>query len=125
MVFKQEVNIPLALTIGLISGILILVMTFGMQAWFESAEQTITAEQAMDAPKSDYVQLKADQWNSIATTPPTWADAAHTSVKIPIADAMKIMVATNGNLPSTQPATQPATTQPGTAKPTASLDVGN
>ncbi len=117
MVLKQEVNIPLALTIGLISGLLILVMTFGMQAWYESAEQGIIAEKTLDAPKSDYVQLKESQASSISQY--AWADTAHTTVKIPIARAMEMMVSTNGKLPSTQPATQPAAT----TQPTASVDL--
>lgn len=116
MVLKQEVNIPLALTIGLISGILLLVMTFGMQAWYESAEQGIMAENLLDAPKSDFVQLKEDQANSIKQY--GWANASHSTAKIPIERAMALMVEYNGKLPATQPTTEPAT------RPTASVDAG-
>ena len=114
MVLKQEVNIPLALTIGFISGLLLLVMTFGMQAWYESAEQAIMAENVLDAPKSDYVQLKETQAKSI--TEIGWADPSHTNVRIPIDQAMAIMVETNGKLPATQPTSQPTT------RPTATAD---
>ena len=119
MVLKQEVNIPLALTIGFISGLLLLVMTFGMQAWYESAEETIVAEKLLDAPKSDYVQLKENQAKSI--TEIGWADPSHTNVRIPIDQAMAIMVETNGKLPATQPVTTQPTTQP-TTGPTATAD---
>lgn len=118
MVFKQEVNIPLALTIGLISGIMLLVMTFGMQAWYENAEQSIMAEKLQDAPKSDFVQLKDDQANSIKEY--GWADPSHARVRIPIAKAMELMVKYDGKLPATMPTSQP-TTQPAPAS-TASVD---
>jgi hypothetical protein len=96
-------------------------MTFGMQAWYESAEQTIIAERTLDAPKSDYVQMKQDQASSI--TEYGWADKTRTNVRIPIDKAMEIMVATAGKLPSTQPSTtRPSTTEPAAAQPSASLD---
>lgn len=122
MVFKQEVNIPLALTIGLISGLLILVMTFGMQAWYESAENAIIADNLVDAPKSDFVQLKESQADSIRHV--GWADKSRTNVKIPISRAMEIMVQTNGKLPATQPTSQPSTPPAVPAQPTASVAAG-
>ena len=118
VVFKQEVNIPLSLTIGLISGIMLLVMTFGMQAWYESAEQGIMAEKLLDAPKSDFAQLKDEQANSIRQY--GWANASHSTAKIPIERAMALMVEYNGKLPATQPTSQPST-EPAT-RPTASVD---
>jgi hypothetical protein len=122
VVFKQEVNIPLALTIGLISGIMLLVMTFGMQAWYENAEQAIIAEKLVDAPKSDFVQLKDDQADSIRHY--GWADASHSRVRIPIAKAMELMVKYDGKLPATQPTSQPSNQPAPATQPTASVDAG-
>ncbi len=122
MVFKQEVNIALALTIGLISGILLLVMTFGMQAWYESAEQGILAEKLVDAPKSDFVLMKERQTYDL--TQSGWADASHTNVKIPIERAMAMMVETNGKLPAPLPTSQPSTQPAAATQPTVSVDAG-
>ncbi len=39
MAMKQEANTPLILTIGAMSGILILVIMFGVEAWFRHEER--------------------------------------------------------------------------------------
>ena len=39
MAFKQEVNVPLIFTIGVVSGIMLLVIVIGTQAWYQSEEQ--------------------------------------------------------------------------------------
>ena len=101
MVFKQEVNVPLLITIGIISAVLLLVATFGVQAWYANAEQTEEAIKAEDAPASDYVQLRQSQ--ATALNQFGWADKSKGIVRIPIDDAMRIIVQNNGALPSTQP----------------------
>ena len=37
---KQDVNAPLILTIGVVSGLLLLVIVFGLEAWFVREETT-------------------------------------------------------------------------------------
>lgn len=39
MAYKQEVNVPLVMTIGIVSAMLLLVIVIGTQAWYQSEVQ--------------------------------------------------------------------------------------
>ncbi len=108
MAFKQEINIPLILTIGLVSGITLLVVIFGVQGWYESAAADEATFKASEAPLTEFQQQKLDQQKSLTTL--AWTDKSKVAVTMPIDRAMEVMVETDGNLPTTQPAaaTQPA-----------------
>jgi hypothetical protein len=101
VVFKQEVNIPMVLATGLVSVVLLGVLILGTQAWFESEEATEMSIRSVDNANPEVVALKKQQWDNIKRL--EWTDKTKTTVTIPIDQAMEIMVATNGNLPSTQP----------------------
>jgi len=91
---KQEVNAPLIVTIGVVSGLLLLVVVFGTQAWFVREEREEIADKWN---KSEYVQLeelRAAQRAKIE---------AKGATTIPVAQAMQVIVQTGGRLPATQP----------------------
>ncbi|HZK82805.1 MAG TPA: hypothetical protein VFC46_17110 [Humisphaera sp.] len=88
MAMKQEANTPIVLTIGAVSGLLILVIYFGVEAWFRQEEK---------------IELDA-QWDM---SPNTWLMDMRQTQKSHLGgidEAMKKVVQTGGKLPSTQPA---------------------
>ena len=108
MAYKQEVNVPLVMTIGVVSGIMLLVIVIGTQAWYQSEEQDEMALKAneaaaravsMDLPQASFADLKAGQNNAL-NEKPHWVDAKKkTMVAIPIKDAIVYMENHGGNLP--------------------------
>jgi hypothetical protein len=101
MAIKQDVNAPLIVTTGIISGILLLVIVFGLQAWFVREERAEIAEKWQETGHSQYVDLKAEQRAKIEKGGVDEQTKART---IPIEQAMQVIVQTGGKLPSTQPA---------------------
>ena len=101
MAIKQEVNVPLVVTIGIVSGILLLVLVIGVQAWYQSEEEAEEAQKAVEYPNNALISLKTDQLANINTY--RWVDKKGGVVTIPIDLAMKIMVRSQGNFPSTEP----------------------
>jgi hypothetical protein len=101
MAIKQDVNAPLIVTIGIISGLLLLVIVFGLQAWFVREEQAEIAGKWAEAGKSPYVDLRAAQR---ATIEKGGVDEQTKARTIPIEQAMQVIIQTGGKLPSTQPA---------------------
>jgi hypothetical protein len=98
---KQEVNVSLVVTIGVVAGILIIVCVIGVQAWYQNEEQAEMAVKAVEFPNYALISLKTDQLANINTY--RWVDKKNGVVAIPIDLAMKVMVRTQGNFPSTQP----------------------
>jgi hypothetical protein len=110
MAFKQEVNVPLVLTIGIISGLLVLVIVIGMQAWYQSEEQNemaVKAAEAAQRPDNWLVQLQRGQ-QLVIDEKPHWTDEQKQSVAIPIGQAMEYLADHDGRMPSTQPSGQAA-----------------
>jgi len=97
MAFKQEVNVPFVLTVGFISAILLFVVVIGTEAWFYSEEQNEIARKNAEYPNTELLQLKAGQTDHL--TKYRWVDQKKGIVAIPIEEAMKIMVASNGQPP--------------------------
>lgn len=93
MAMKQEANAPLILTIGAISGLLILVVMFGVEAWFRHEERTELDSQWDHTPNTWLINLREGQKAHIAG----------------IDGAMKQIVENGGKLPSTQPSSSGAT----------------
>jgi hypothetical protein len=112
MAFKQEVNVPLVVTVGIVSGILLLVIVIGTQAWYQSEEQSEialkAAEAAQRAPTNDFpyktfAALKVEQQGNL-TAPPHWVDPkTKAAVTIPIDQAIDYLANNGGKLPTTQP----------------------
>jgi hypothetical protein len=98
---KQEVNVPLVVTIGIVAGIFLLVIVIGMQAWYQSEENNeLTAKENL-FPNQPLIDLKTSQTARINQY--RWMDQANNVVAIPIDKAMEIMIQTQGNPPATQP----------------------
>jgi hypothetical protein len=110
LAYKQEVNVPLIVTIGIIGGILVLVCVIGVQAWFQSEEQNEIALKAQEA------EQRPDNWLSVlqdsqkaaigvatttqpSTTDAHWADQKKGTVAIPVAQAMDYLSKNGGRLP--------------------------
>jgi hypothetical protein len=110
MAYKQEVNVPLVVTIGIVGGILVLVCVIGVQAWFQSEEQNEVAVKAVEAeqrPDNWLKVLQDSQKTAIGmatTTQPSstdvhWADKTKGTVVIPVAQAMDYLSKNAGRLP--------------------------
>jgi hypothetical protein len=108
MAFKQEVNVPLLFTIGVVSGIMILVIVIGTQAWYQSEELNEVALKADEAtqrsmdgasPTKSFAELKQEQM--LALNGKThWTDPAKkVRAGVPIEDAMDYLADHQGKLP--------------------------
>jgi hypothetical protein len=108
MAFKQEVNVSLLLTIGIVSGILLLVIVIGTQAWYQSEEMQEIALKAHDAteralspdsPTVTFAELKQGQELALDAKP-HWVDEKKKDrVTVPIGQAMAYLARHEGNLP--------------------------
>jgi hypothetical protein len=104
MAQREQANVALLLTIGIISGLLIIVLGIGLEAWYLSEVQE-AVQAKWDGVKTEPVaDRRTAQWNNITTL--HWVDKDKKVVAIPIEDAMKIVAADNGNIPSTNPTTK-------------------
>lgn len=108
MAYKQEVNVPLLMTIGIVSGILLLVIVIGTQAWYQAEEQEevmLKANEAaarattLELPDPSFAELKDEQKKALGAEP-HWVDAKKkTAVTIPISQAMDYLENHGGKLP--------------------------
>lgn len=101
MAMKNQVDNALILTIGAISGILIVVISIGLQAWFIHEEHTELAFKWQSSVNVELRDLRQEQTAKIGTY--HWVNREHTVAAIPVKDAMDLMVQMNGKLSSTQP----------------------
>src|SRR5689334_8386538 len=101
MAIEQQPNTPLLITIGAVSGFLLLVLIIGIQAWFLREVQRETRIKYEDVPAQPVTDLKIEQETKINQY--RWVDQKKGTVAIPIDQAMKMIVANHGELPSTQP----------------------
>jgi hypothetical protein len=108
MAYKQEVNVPLIMTIGIVSGILLLVTVIGTQAWYQSEEQDEIMLKSAEAtersltiglPNATFAELKAGQ-NLALNAKSHWTDEKKkTRVTLPINDAIAYLERNAGKLP--------------------------
>jgi hypothetical protein len=108
MAFKQEVNVPVIFTIGVISAIMLLVIVIGTQAWYQSEELdevTTKAAEAQsrlldaDLPTKSFAELKQEQLLALSAKP-HWTDASKKDrAAVPIADALTYLTEHDGKLP--------------------------
>ncbi|HEX4053594.1 MAG TPA: hypothetical protein VHX86_04955 [Tepidisphaeraceae bacterium] len=108
MAYKQEVNVPLLMTIGIVSGILLLVIVIGTQAWYQAEEQEETMLKANEAqnrastlelPDPTFGQLKEGQEKALAAKPHWMDEKKKTAVAVPIRQAMAYLENHEGRLP--------------------------
>jgi hypothetical protein len=91
---KQEVNAPLIVTIGVVSGFLLLVVVFGVQAWFVREERDEITRKWELSKNVQLEDLRSAQRAKIESAGGTM---------IPIEKAMLEIVKSGGKLPATQP----------------------
>jgi hypothetical protein len=108
MAFKQEVNVSLLMTIGIVSGILLLVIVIGTQAWYQSEEMDEVAVKANDAigrelspdsPTVTFAELKQGQQLALDAKPHWVDDKKKDRVTVPISQAMAYLAKHEGKLP--------------------------
>src|SRR5687767_14665800 len=103
MAIKQDVNAPLIVTVGIVSGILLLVIVFGLQAWFVREETAEITEKWNNARYTQLEDLRSEQRARIVREGVDDQTKART---ISIQKAMQVIAQTGGKLPSTQPGQQ-------------------
>jgi hypothetical protein len=106
MAYKEDVNSPLIITLGAISGFLVIVIVIGLQAWFATEEQQELTDRYTDSASYQLVgptvaQVRAEQQKKIDSY--RWIDRDKQIAAIPIDQAMRLLIQNNGTLPTTQP----------------------
>jgi hypothetical protein len=105
---RRDINFRLLMVVWVVGAMLLLVIVLAVDAFYQATEQSEYAQYA-DVQNLSLAELRIEQQTRLNTA--RWVDRDNQVVAIPIDEAMKIMVQTQGNLPTTQPATRP-TTQP-------------
>jgi hypothetical protein len=108
MAYKQEVNVPLVMTIGIVSGILLVVIVIGTQAWYQSEVQdeimlksgeAAARALTLDLPSASFAELQEMQRKALASKPHWVDEKTKTRVTLPIADAVEYLENHAGKLP--------------------------
>ncbi|HSI36656.1 MAG TPA: hypothetical protein VK986_23925 [Tepidisphaeraceae bacterium] len=85
MAIRQEANTPLIVTIGIVSALLLVVTTFGVEAWFLYEEEYEVQEKWKQSRNVALDDMRAEQTANITT-----------KAKKPISEAMKDVVTKYG-----------------------------
>jgi hypothetical protein len=109
MAIRQEVNTPLILTIGIVSGLLLVVIAIGVEAWFRFEERGEVAAKSRGAVHAPLAELHARQAKELASY--GWAsqgqgEQAVLRPVIPLEDAKELLIRLGGKMPATRPAAQ-------------------
>ena len=103
MAQREQANVPLLLTIGAVSGFLVIVLAMGIQAWFLREVQREVAQKWDNTPLQPITDIKREQEMKISTY--HWVDKDKKRVAIPIDDAIRIVAQQNQQkAPATQQA---------------------
>jgi hypothetical protein len=89
MAQREQANVPLLLTIGAVSGFLIIVLAIGIQAWFLREVQHEVATKWDNTPLQPITDLRLKQMESIHSY--RWVNREQNRVAIPIDEAMQIV----------------------------------
>ncbi|HZL34805.1 MAG TPA: hypothetical protein VFC78_05805 [Tepidisphaeraceae bacterium] len=118
MAMKQEANTPVILTVGAVSSLLVLVVVFGVEAWFRYEQREELNEQYTENPNTWLNDLRATQNTNITTYD---FDREEHSWRVPVTVAMKKLIDDSAKeaaqRPKTPPQTQPAGQTPGAQTP--------
>lgn len=101
MAYKDDTQSQLLLTIGAISGLVVIVLVIGIQAWFMSEEQSEAQLKFGQAVHMQLVQTREKETANINSY--RWIDKDKQVAAIPVEQAMKVLIENKGKLPSTQP----------------------
>jgi hypothetical protein len=99
MAIKQEVNTAIILTVGAVSGLLLIVIIVGLQAWFMFEERVEIQEKWAKARNVQLETTLSAQRENISRRGPT---------TMPAEEAMRVLAQQGGKVKFAQP----ATTQP-------------
>ena len=99
MAQREQANVPLLMTIGAVSGFLIIVLAIGLQAWYLREIQHEVRAKWDNVPTQPITDLRTAQIGRINRTGPDPDTKKNT---IPIAEAMKIVAQNHGKVPSTR-----------------------
>ena len=91
----RDLNVPLILTIGVVSVLLLLVAIFGTQAWFNYAWQQEYEKKVINQPFTELNEMNQAQQQTL-TGPAKWQDRQQGTVAVPLDQAIDRMVATQG-----------------------------
>jgi hypothetical protein len=105
MAMKQDVNAPLIVTIGVVSGLLLLVVVFGLQAWFVREERAEIEDKWSRVTNASPTDLRAAQQARIERTGEVDENGTKTRM-VSIHTSMQVLAQRNGMLPSTKPTQQ-------------------
>lgn len=95
-------NIPLVATISIVSVLALSVILIGTHAFYLMESDRDVRVKWQNAVYEPVSTVKAQQKASLNRL--EWADQNAGTVRLPIEDAMRIMVQTQGKLPTTMPA---------------------
>lgn len=102
MAQREQANVPLLMTIGAVSGVMVIVLSIGIQAWFLREMQREVHAKWDDAPIQPLTDKRNAELRNISTY--RLVDQERGRAAIPIDDAIKIVVQQNQNAaPATQP----------------------
>jgi hypothetical protein len=93
---KDELNVPVLATCGILGVLLLVVVVFGVQAYFLNYQNEEEARKADNTVNHFLVDLRSEQHKNISTY--HWVDKDKKIAAIPIEDAMKAVVQANGKV---------------------------
>jgi len=86
-----DLNIPLILTVGAVSVILLLVSVWGTQAWYEYETRLEFQRKVVSQPFEQLQQLERQQEQELRNGP-AWVDQEAGLVEVPVEQAMAELV---------------------------------
>ncbi len=89
MAQREQANVPLLMTIGAVSGFLLIVLAIGLQAWFLREVQHEVTAKWENVPVQPLTNRRTEQLMRINQY--RWANKEKTRVAIPIDQAMKFV----------------------------------
>lgn len=96
---KHDINIPLLATIGIVASMLLLVVLFGVQAWYDWEVDNYFADTWGNSISQKVAEQKAAQKGDIESAPRFVDPSKRDVARIPIAQAMDEIVKNGGTLP--------------------------
>ena len=102
MAQREQANVPLLLTIGAVSGFLIIVLAIGVQAWFLLEVHQEAAAKWENTPVQPVTDARLAQLVRINEY--RWVDEEKKRLAIPIEEAMKLVAQEQQQAATTQKA---------------------
>ncbi|MFA9477584.1 hypothetical protein ACERK3_04670 [Phycisphaerales bacterium AB-hyl4] len=90
----QDVNVPLILTIGVISSILLIVIVVGIQAWFHFEAMQERERKVYEVHDRELVELNTRQRNRMETY--RWVDDEQQRAAVPIDQGIEMYLQRHG-----------------------------